>query len=192
MVCGERVRQEGKITRENVGGGRAEGRDNLKGLYACDCGVRRTHLSTQPFYLAHSGCSGRSIPTYASSLCSTKFSLLLCFLCCLLFLHWFLVECFEVLDGEYDDKKARHRSHPHLNPLSPSLCPQICSRFSFLLLPFPFSVWYLEHHVLFRWTYLLPAGQQARLLLSLLIMYGLSAACSTKRNGKQMNSSHFR
>lgn len=49
------------------------------------------------------------------------------------------------------------------------------------MLPFPFSVWYLERQVLLRWTSLLLAGQQARLLLSLLIVYGLSAACSTRK-----------
>lgn len=101
------------------------------------------------------------------------------------------IECPEVREDGKDNEASswqRLNRGPNLrlNTLSNSLLPVGI----YPDLPTPSSnplprFWLLEHQVLFRWIALLPAGHQARLFLSLLIMYCFTAAYRRMRNWKQ-------
>lgn len=119
--------------------------------------------------------------------CHFFFFALLCFLSS--FSTCFLIECPEVReDGEDNEasswQRLGRRSHPQAEfTFSITTSGHISISASPTSSPLS-SFWHLERQVLFRWTYLLPAGHQAKVLLSLLIIYCFSAAYSTMRNWK--------
>ena len=115
------------------------------------------------------------------------FFALLCFLSS--FSTCFLIECPEVReDGEDNEasswQRLGKRSHSQAEFTFSITTPGHISISASPTSSHLSSFWHLEHQVLFRWTYLLPAGHQAKLLLSLLIIYCFSAAYSTMRNWK--------
>ena len=138
-----------------------------------------TYLSTKP--------SHPSQWTWSSPWFLPFFSALLCFLSS--FSTCFLIECPEVReDGEDNEasswQRLGRRSHPQAEFTFSITTPgHISISASSTSSPLS-SFWHLERQVLFRWTYLLPGGHQAKLLLSLLIIYCFSAAYSKIRNWK--------